>query len=141
MGRAAYPEANQLLIIADSGGSNGSRNRLWKRELQTLADDTGLTIAVCHFPPGTSKWNKIEHRMFSHISKNWRGKPLTSLAVIVNLIARTTTNTGLRIRCELDCRRYPKGKKVTDAEMARLNMRQDKFHGDWNYKFLPRAQD
>ncbi|MCH9032974.1 MAG: ISAzo13 family transposase [Planctomycetes bacterium] len=141
MGRAAYPEANQLLITADSGGSNGSRNRLWKLELQTLADDTGLTITVCHFPPGTSKWNKIEHRMFSHISKNWRGKPLTSLAVIVNLIARTTTDMGLRIRCELDRRKYPKGKKVTDAEMAALNMRQDKFHGDWNYKFLPRAQD
>ena len=139
MGRAAYPEAKQLLITADAGGSNGSRNRLWKVELQKLADDTGLTIMVCHFPPGTSKWNKIEHRMFSHISMNWRGKPLTSLAVIVNLIARTTTGTGLRIRCELDRRKYPKGKKVTDAEMAALSMKRDTFHGDWNYKFLPRA--
>ena len=139
MGRAAYPEAKQLLITADAGGSNGSRNRLWKVELQKLADDTGLTIMVCHFPPGTSKWNTIEPRMFSHISMNWRGKPLTSLAVIVNLIARTTTGTGLRIRCELDRRKYPKGKKVTDAEMAALSMKRDTFHGDWNYKFLPRA--
>ena len=140
MGKRAYPKATSLLITADAGGSNGSRTRLWKWELQRLADKTGLTITVCHFPPGTSKWNKIEHRMFSHISANWRGKPLTSLATIVNLIASTRTTQGLRIRSELDKRRYPKGQKITDEQMASLRIRRHKFHGDWNYTFHPHAK-
>jgi len=138
MGRHSYPKAASLMITADSGGSNSSRSRLWKLELQRLADATGLTIHVCHFPPGTSKWNKIEHRMFSFITKNWRAKPLTSLAVIVDLIAATRTEHGLRIRCELDRGTYPKGRKVTDAEMESINLRRAKFHGDWNYAIRPR---
>ena len=138
MGRATYPRAGRLLITADSGGSNGARLRLWKVELQKLADETGLRIAVCHFPPGTSKWNKIEHRLFSFITQNWRGKPLISLQVIVNLIAATTTGTGLRVHSELDERIYPPGLKVSDAELAQVNLRPDKFHGDWNYQILPR---
>jgi hypothetical protein len=138
MGRPTYPKATSLLITADAGGSNGSRNRLWKWELQRFADKTGLAITVCHFPPGTSKWNKIEHRMFSYISVNWRGKPLTSLATIVNLIASTRTAQGLRIRSELDKRRYPKGQKVTDERMATLRIRPHTFHGDWNYTVHPR---
>jgi hypothetical protein len=138
MGRRAYPDARSILITADAGGSNGARSRLWKWELQRLADRTGLSIAVCHFPPGTSKWNKIEHRLFSFISQNWRGKPLTSLAVIVNLIAATRTRTGLQVRCELDKRQYPKGRKVTDEEMAQIDLRPDPFHGDWNYTIAPR---
>ncbi len=133
MGRRAYPEANSLLITADAGGSNGSRIRLWKWELQKLANSIGLNISVCHFPPGTSKWNKIEHRLFSYITMNWRGKPLASLATIVNLIAATRTKTGLHVRCELDKRPYPKGKKVTDEQMAKIKIRRDSFHGDWNY--------
>lgn len=138
MGRETYPRAGRLLITADSGGSNGARLRLWKVELQKLADETGLRIAVCHFPPGTSKWNKIEHRLFSFITQNWRGKPLISLQVIVSLIAATTTGTGLRVHSELDERTYPSGVKVSDAELARVNLRPDKFHGDWNYQILPR---
>ncbi|MGH9829307.1 MAG: ISAzo13 family transposase, partial [Blastocatellia bacterium] len=138
MGRETYPRAGRLLITADSGGSNGARLRLWKVELQKLADETGLRIAVCHFPPGTSKWNKIEHRLFSFITQNWRGKPLISLEVIVNLIAATTTGTGLRVHSELDQRLYPPGVKVSDAELAQVNLRPDKFHGDWNYQILPR---
>jgi len=138
MGRHCYAKATSLLITADSGGSNSSRNRLWKWELQRLADSTGLAIHVCHFPPGTSKWNKIEHRMFSFITKNWRAKPLTSLAVIVNLIAATRTRQGLRIRCELDKGTYPKGRKVIDDEMESINLRRDKLHGDWNYTIRPR---
>ena len=138
MGRPAYPEAEELLITADAGGSNGARNRLWKLELQKFADATGLAITVCHFPPGTSKWNKIEHRLFSYISKNWRGQPLTSLATIVNLISHTTTATGLRVRCELDKRKYPQGKKVTNAQMEELNIKRHRFHGDWNYTISPR---
>jgi len=138
MGRRSYPKATSLLITADSGGSNSSRSRLWKWELQRLADSTGLTIHVCHFPPGTSKWNKIEHRMFSFITKNWRAKPLTSLAVIVNLIAATRTQEGLRIRCDLDEGEYPQGRKVTDEEMASINMRRAPFHGDWNYTIRSR---
>ncbi|MGH2361618.1 MAG: ISAzo13 family transposase [bacterium] len=138
MGRQSYPKASSLLITADAGGSNGSRTWLWKWELQRLADLTGLAITVCHFPPGTSKWNKIEHRMFSYISTNWRGKPLTSLAVIVNLIASTRTVQGLRIRCELDKGRYPKGQQVTDEQMAALRIRRHRFHGDWNYALGPR---
>jgi hypothetical protein len=133
MGRHAYPKANSLMITADAGGSNGARNRLWKWELHKLATRTGLNITVCHFPPGTSKWNKIEHRLFSYITMNWRGKPLASLATIVNLIAATTTKTGLHVRCELDKRPYPKGKKVTDGQMAKIKIRRDAFHGDWNY--------
>ena len=138
MGEAVYPAATRLLITADGGGSNGSRVRLWKRELQRLADETGLEIAVCHFPPGTSKWNKIEHRPFSAITQDWRGKPLVSHEVIVKLIEATTTRTGLRVRSELDTNAYPKGVKVGDAEMERLNHQKDAFHGEWNYTLLPR---
>lgn len=137
MGVERYPVASKLLITADGGGSNGSRNRLWKTELQNLANETGLEISVCHFPPGTSKWNKIEHRMFSQISKNWRGRPLESLAVIVNLIAATTTTTGLTIQCQLDLNNYPKGIKVTDEELASVNIVGDPFHPNWNYTIIP----
>jgi len=138
MGQRAYPKARSLLITADSGGSNGAKLRLWKWELQRLADATGLAITVCHFPPGTSKWNKIEHRMFSYISANWRGRPLTSLVTIVNLIAATTTQTGLRVRAEIDKGKYPQGREVTDEEMARIRLRLCRFHGDWNYTIRPR---
>jgi Rhodopirellula transposase DDE domain len=137
MGRAVYPGATELLITADSGGSNGSRNRLWKVSLQGLADETGLEIAVCHFPPGTSKWNKIEHRMFCHITQNWRGRPLMSHAVIVNLIGSTRTRTGLRVQAELDTNSYAKGIKVTNQEMESLRLKKDKFHGEWNYRIPP----
>ena len=137
MGAKRYPHANALLITADGGGSNGSRCRLWKVALQTMSARLGLPVHVCHFPPGTSKWNKIEHRMFSHITQNWRGRPLVSHEVIVNLIANTTTRTGLKIRAELDRGKYPTGIKITDAELASLNLKLDKFHGDWNYTVLP----
>jgi hypothetical protein len=137
MGRRAYPKAGKLLITADSGGSNGSRTRLWKWELQKLATETGLSIQVRHLPPGTSKWNKIEHRLFSFISQNWRGKPLTSLAVIVNLISATRTRSGLRVRCEVDSARYPKGEKITDEQMATINIKREDFHGEWNYTIRP----
>jgi hypothetical protein len=137
MGRAAYPAATRLLITADGGGSNGARVRLWKLELQRLADATGLTIAVCHLPPGTSKWNKIEHRLFAFITQNRRGKPLLSYAVIVSLIAATTTAAGLTVRCALDTNRYPPGRKVSDAELASVRLERDPFHGDWNYTILP----
>ena len=140
MGQERYPQARRLMITADGGGSNGSRLRLWKRELQTLADETGLAIAVSHFPPGTSKWNKIEHRLFSFISKNWRGQPLTSLQVIVNLIAGTTTRKGLKVHAEIGERSYPAGIKVPDAEMDLINLRRDEFHGEWNYEILPRCE-
>jgi hypothetical protein len=139
MGRPSYPRATRLLITADSGGSNGARVRLWKWELQQLADETGLEIAVCHFPPGTSKWNKIEHRLFSFISQNWRGKPLISHEVIINLIAATTSITGLSVKSDLDPNTYPAGIKVSDQQMAELRLRRDTFHGDWNYSLLPRA--
>lgn len=138
MGRERYPAMSQLMITADGGGSNGSRVRLFKVELQTLADETGLAIQVCHYPPGTSKWNKIEHRMFCHITQTWRGKPLISRETVVELIASTTTTTGLTVRCELDTRSYPKGIKVSDAEMAALNLTGDAFHPEWNYTILPR---
>jgi transposase len=138
MGQEKYPQAKRLMITADGGGSNGSRLRLWKLELQTLADETGLAIAVSHFPPGTSKWNKIEHRLFSFISKNWRGQPLTSLQVIVNLIAGTTTRKGLKVHAEIDQRSYPAGIKVPDSEMKLINLRREVFHGEWNYEILPR---
>ncbi|EFK07225.1 rhodopirellula transposase, partial [delta proteobacterium NaphS2] len=139
MGQQTYPEAKQLLITADGGGSNGYRIRLWKIELQRFADDQGLEISVCHLPPGTSKWNKIEHRMFSHISMNWRGKPLTSHEVIVNLIANTTTRQGLKIQAEIDSNSYPKGIKVTDTELENVNLFKADFHGEWNYSIRPKC--
>ena len=139
MGSKVYPRAKRLLITADGGGSNGSRCRLWKVELQQLADEIGLHISVCHFPPGTSKWNKIEHRMFCHITENWRGRPLVSREVVVNLIGHTTTKTGLAIRSELDENRYPTGREVTAQQMESLAIKQDKFHGEWNYTIQPRA--
>jgi hypothetical protein len=139
MGAEIYPKAGRLLITADSGGSNGARVRLWKLELQRLADETGLEITICHLPPGTSKWNKIEHRLFSFISQNWRGKPLVSHQVIVNLIAATTTKTGLGVRAELDPSKYPKGVKVSDKEVAAIRLERDQFHGEWNYTILPRS--
>ena len=138
MGRDRYPDMNQLMITADGGGSNGSRVRLFKTELQKLVDETGLTIGVCHYPPGTSKWNKIEHRLFCHITQTWRGKPLVSREAVVELIASTTTRTGLTVRCELDTRDYPKGIKVSDAEMMTLNIKGDTFHPEWNYTISPR---
>lgn len=139
MGQPSYPRARRLLITADSGGSNGARVRLWKWELQRLADETGLTISVCHFPPGTSKWNKIEHRLFSYISQNWRGKPLTSHEVIINLIAATTSKTGLEVKSALDRNAYPDGIKISDQQMDELRLKRDNFHGDWNYSLLPRT--
>ena len=139
MGSHSYPQAKRLLITADSGGSNGARVRLWKWELQKLASETGLEISVCHFPPGTSKWNKIEHRLFSFISQNWRGKPLISHEVIIDLIAATTTATGLAVKSKLDTNIYPAGLKVSDQQMAELQLRRDKFHGDWNYSLLPKS--
>ena len=137
LGQTVYPHATRLLITADGGGSNGSRVRLWKLELQRLADETGLTIQVCHLPPGTSKWNKIEHRLFARISQNWRGKPLVSYEVIVSLIAATTTTTGLQVRCELDAGAYPTGRKVSDEELATVRLERDPFHGEWNYTIQP----
>jgi len=137
VGRARYPEATRLLITADGGGSNGSRVRLWKRELQKLANELGLDIVVSHLPPGTSKWNKIEHRLFSFISQNWRAKPLVSYRVIVELISATTTKTGLTVRCELDTGQYPNGIVVLDAEMAAINIKPAEFHGEWNYTISP----
>jgi hypothetical protein len=137
-GRALYPRGRQLMICADGGGSNGYRVRLWKKELQALADESGLEIHVCHLPPGTSKWNKIEHRLFSHISINWRGKPLTSHEVIIDLIASTTTRGGLKVTADLDSGKYPDKVKVSDKEMAALNLVKDPFHGEWNYALLPR---
>lgn len=139
MGCISHPDATKILITADGGGSNGHRVRLWKTELQKLADETGLEISVCHFPPGTSKWNKIEHRLFSYISINWRGKPLTSYEVIVNLIARTTTKKGLKVKCMLDENEYPKGIKITKGEVEELEIVRDKFHGEWNYTFNPKS--
>ena len=139
MGKKAYPRATSLLITADSGGSNGARVRLWKFELQRLANKTGLAIHVCHFPPGTSKWNKIEHRLFSFITQNWRGKPLRTRAAIVNMIASTRTRTGLKVRCVLDTHHYPKAVKVSDAQMQQLRLSPHDFHGDWNYTIAPNA--
>ena len=137
MGRARHPHATRLLITADSGGSNGARVRLWKRELQTLANELRIPITVCHLPPGTSKWNRIEHRLFSFITQNWRGKPLVSLQTIVRLIAATTTETGLQVRCEVDPKTYPAGVKVTDREMDAIALEPHLFHGDWNYTIRP----
>jgi len=137
MGQEVYPEAKELLICADGGGSNGYRVRLWKVELQTLATQTGLGITICHFPPGTSKWNKIEHRLFSHISMNWRGRPLISHEVIVKLIGRTSTRNGLRVKAKLDRRKYPTKVKVSDKEMERVKLKPHSFHGEWNYSISP----
>lgn len=139
-GRSLYSDARVLLITADGGGSNGSRLRLWKLELQNFSDETGLSISVCHFPPGTSKWNKVEHRLFSFISSNWRGEPLRDYETIVNLIARTTTAKGLQVTCRLDRRKYPTGRNVTDEEFKRVNLKRNTFHGDWNYIIHPSTQ-
>lgn len=139
MGRPRYPRATTLVITADGGGSNGSRVRLWKVQLQQLANETGLTLRVCHLPPGTSKWNKIEHRLFSFISQNWRGKPLLTHKVIVDLIASTRTTKGLEVRCEIDATLYPLGIKVSDREMAALAIERDAFHGEWNYTIRPQT--
>lgn len=136
-GRALYPRAERLLITADGGGSNGWRLRLWKWELQRLADQTGLTLRVCHFPPGTSKWNKVEHRLFSFISSNWRGEPLRDYETVVRLIAGTTTAKGLKVTCRLDRRKYPVGRKISDQEFAQVNLQPDNFHGEWNYTIQP----
>jgi hypothetical protein len=137
MGKELYKDSKELLINADGGGSNGSRVRLWKKELQKLATETGIKITVCHFPPGTSKWNKIEHRLFSYISKNWRGRPLISYEVAVSLIASTTTRKGLKVKCELDTNEYEIGIKVSDEEFEKINIIGDEFHSDWNYTILP----
>lgn len=140
MGRRAYPHARSLVITADAGGSNGTRLRLWKWELQRFANRTGLTITVCHFPPGTSKWNRIEHRLFSHIAMNWRGTPLVSLATIVSLIGSTHSRSGLRVRSEIDRNRYPAGVTVTDGQMARVQLTPHYFHGEWNYTIYPASK-
>jgi hypothetical protein len=141
MGRQRYPNMSELTITADCGGSNGARVRLWKVELQKLADDTGLTLHIHHYPPGTSKWNKIEHRLFCHITQNWRGRPLVDRLTIVELIAATTTATGLRVASALDQRTYEKGKKVSDAEMTALDITGDTFHPEWNYTIKPRLKE
>jgi hypothetical protein len=137
MGCKRYPKAKKLLIMSDGGGSNGSRCKLWKVSLQTVANKINIPVYVCHFPPGTSKWNKIEHRMFSHITQNWKGRPLVSLDVIINLIANTTTKSGLKINAELDKRKYEVGRKVTDDELSEVRIKAGKFHGDWNYSIKP----
>jgi DNA-binding phage protein len=138
MGSLVYPEADRILITSDAGGSNGYRVRLWKVMLQKWADETGLRLSVCHFPPGTSKWNKIEHRMFCHITKNWRGRPLLSRAIVVNLIGNTKTEAGLHIQAELDTQKYPLGVKVSEEALAAVQIKEDKFHGEWNYTITPR---
>lgn len=138
-GRRLYRGARRLLITADGGGSNGWRQRLWKWELQRLADHTGLALTVCHFPPGTSKWNKVERRLFSFISSNWRGEPLRDYETVVRLIAATTTAKGLRVSCRLDHRKYPVGRKITGQQMAQLNLKPERFHGEWNYTIQPRT--
>jgi hypothetical protein len=137
MGQNRFPHASKLLITADGGGSNSHRNRLWKIALQELADEIGLSLSVCHFPPGTSKWNKIEHRLFSFITQNWRGKPLVSRQTIVELISATTTKEGLKVRAELDTNTYETGIKISDQELAQVRLTRDKFHGDWNYTIKP----
>ena len=138
MGRQAYPQADTLLITADAGGSNGYRSRVWKQQLQHLADDLHLRIQVCHFPPGTSKWNKIEHRLFCHITENWRGRALRTFETVVDLIGHTRTTAGLRVKATLDQRRYPTGRLVSRAEMCDLALHTHAFHGDWNYELRPR---
>ena len=136
-GKKLYPEATMVLINADGGGSNGTRLRLWKLELQKFADQSGLCLSVCHFPPGTSKWNKVEHRLFSFITSNWRGEPLIDYETIVNLIAKTTTAKGLTVKCRLDRRKYPIGRKISDEEMKLVNVVRNTFHGEWNYVIKP----
>ena len=138
-GRALYPDADRLLVTADAGGSNGYRVRAWKTELARFAAETGLAVTVCHFPPGTSKWNKVEHRLFSHISMNWRGRPLVSHQVVVELIAATQTHTGLKVRAELDQRSYPLGVKISDRDLAAVPLHRHGWHGEWNYTVLPAA--
>lgn len=138
LGKRRCQKPRRLLITADSGGSNGHRNRLWKYELQRFADETGTIIEVCHYPPGTSKWNKIEHRLFCHITRNWRGVPLESHQVVVSLVSSTRTAEGLAVHCRLDENDYPKGRKISDAEMAEIKIKRNAFHGDWNYEILPR---
>jgi hypothetical protein len=140
LGHTRYPNASTLQITADCGGGNGNRVRLWKTELQRLADDTRLEISVCHFPPGTSKWNKIEHRLWSFIAKDWRGRPLVSHEVIINSIAATTTSTGLKVYAQIDQRDYPQGVEVTDAQLDAVNLHRDHFHGEWNYTIKPSTQ-
>ena len=139
-GKGLYPTAKSLLITADGGGSNGVRLRLWKRELQRFSDESGLIVSVCHFPPGTSKWNKVEHRLFSFISSNWRGEPLKDYETVVQLIANTTTAKGLAVKCRLDRRKYPVGQRIPDADMAQINLQRCKFHGEWNYTISPSKQ-
>ncbi len=141
MGMPAYPKAKELLITADAGGSNGYRSRSWKAELQKFADDFGLRVRVSHFPPGTSKWNKIEHRLFCHITTKWRGRALRTFETVVQLIGSTQTKKGLRVRAKLDKRNYPTGVTVSKAEMNRLSLHEDEFHGDWNYELRPRSHD
>ncbi len=141
MGKKAYPNATELLITADGGGSNAPRSRLWRVELQRFADATGLAINVCHFPPGTSKWNKIEHRLFSQITQNWRGRPLVSREAVVELIRGTTTKQGLRIRAKLDTRTYPVGKAVSEEALRRVTLQRKRFRGDWNYAVQPTEWD
>ena len=140
LGKKRYGSPKRLLITADSGGSNSSRTRLWKMELQRFADKTGMIIEVCHYPPGTSKWNKIEHRLFCHITRNWQGVPLETLEVVVNLIGSTRTREGLEVHAWLDEKKYEKGRKVSDAELHELHIKRNKFHGDWNYVIHPRTQ-
>jgi hypothetical protein len=139
LGRRRHPRATRLLITADSGGSNSSRNRLWKVELQKLSNETGLEMEVCHFPPGTSKWNKIEHRLFCHVTRNWQGQPLETFEIVVNLIGATTTESGLKVHAELDANIYEKGRKVPDEEFAQVNIKPSRFHGDWNYVIRPNS--
>jgi hypothetical protein len=139
LGRRRHPQASRLLITADSGGSNSSRNRLWKVELQRLSDETGLEMEVCHFPPGTSKWNKIEHQLFCHVTRNWRGQPLETYEIVVNLIGSTTTESGLKVHARLDAGTYEKGRKVTDEEFATVSITPSRFHGEWNYVIRPNA--
>ena len=139
-GRHIYPGAEEILVTADGGGSNGWRLRLWKLELQELADETGLSLCICHFPPGTSKWNKVEHRLFSFISSNWRGEPLRDYETIVKLIAKTTTAKGLKVTCRLDRRKYATGLRVSDEQMKRVNLKRDRFHGEWNYVIQPHVR-
>jgi hypothetical protein len=138
LGRRRHPQAKRLLITADSGGSNSSRNRLWKFELQKLSDETGLEIEVCHFPPGTSKWNKIEHRLFCHVTRNWRGEPLETYEIVVNLIGSTTTESGLKVHARIDANTYEKGTNISDEEFAKVNLKPSRFHGEWNYVIRPR---
>jgi|TARA_B100000497_G_scaffold123731_1_gene156933 transposase len=139
MGKANYPKAKQIVITADGGGSNGSRVRLWKTQLQDFCNEIGIPVVVSHFPPGTSKWNKIEHRLFSYISMNWRGKPLTSFEAVLNLISSTTTSKGLTVKAEIDLNEYPKGIKISDAQMRMIDLSRDEFHGEWNYTLRPQA--